>query len=236
MKSIVLIILFFWSSVYSFSQELIFVNQNGVFEAGTEMRIDLQLDNKAPLELITKNKKINLSSFSFDSIATLTVNGPFIHEYINQYTPEQFKKLDTIVLFQQRRIFGPTPRIFPKMNHDLDSAINFEAGILRSFIDESIIESTFSINIYHTYPLSKEDFLQIQEIKTKLCKEVGVDEKKITLIDKEAPFSTERLDFFNPGTVILPAFIKEQNTFWMKSKAEDYRLVLKIEVMWIKDY
>ena len=214
------------------SQELVFVNCSGTFREETEIYIHLQLDRKPAVDLSTKTARINLSSYSFDSIATLTVKGMLIHKYTNQYFPEQFRKLDTITLYQSQRIDEPTPRFFLKMNYNIDSAVIFDAGILKNFLDEASLDSTFVLEIYHSRTLSKKEEQRIQTIKTAFCKEVGVDEKSVQLVDKQAPYSTARFDFFNPGTIITKQFIQQQNTPWMKAKAEEYSLVLMVNMIW----
>ncbi len=219
---------------HSFAQELFFVNHTQGFEEGTEIHVRLQFDRKKAIEVTTKNAQINIGNYSFDSLVTLTVNGPAIHEYINQYTPEQFRKLNTISLYQSRRIYEPTPRFFLNMNYNLDSVVKYDAGVLHYFRDESSLDSTFSLNIYHSGKLSKKDKQRIAAIKTSFCKEVGVNEKSIQLIDKKLPYSTIRFDFFNPGSMITDYFIEAQNTPWMKAKAEEYSLVLVVEIVWSK--
>lgn len=218
----------------TFSQELVFVNHTEGFEEGTEIRIQLQFDRKKAIEVITKNARINIGNYSFDSLVTLTINGPAIHEYINQYTPDQFRKLNTISLHQSRRIQEPTPRFFLNRNYNLDSVVKYDAGVLKYFLDESSMDSTFSLNIYHSRKLSKKDKQRIAVVKTAFCKEFGVDEKSIQLIDKNFPYSTLRFDFFNPGSIITDYFIENQNTPWMKAKAEEYSLVLVVEIVWKK--
>ncbi len=80
----------------------------------------------------------------------------------------------------------------------------------------------------------RNELLDMFRIKTTFCKEAEVDEKSIHLIDKKLPYSTTKFDFFNPGTLISEAFIQTQNTPWMKAKAEEYSLVLVVEIVWSK--
>ncbi len=46
---------------HSYSQEVIFVPQNGDFEEETEIYVTLQFDRKPAIELIIKNAKINIA-------------------------------------------------------------------------------------------------------------------------------------------------------------------------------
>lgn len=225
----------FYFPFSGFSQELVFVNGNSDFREGTEIHITLQADKKEAIEFNTKTGKINLNSFSFDSIVTLKASGLMIHEYTNQYFPKQFRQLDTIILYQNSIIYETTPRFFLKKDYDLDSCIRNNTEWFKAFLDDSTMDSTFVFEIYHSNSLSKKDKSQIQDIKTLFCKELDIPEKNIQLIDKRVPYTTERFDFFNPKTLVSKSFINQQNTPWMKSKAEEYSLVLVVEIIW-KNY
>lgn len=235
-KSVILPILFLTGfQVHSQSQkELVFINEKGAFEEETSILVSIQADSREPISFTTETLKIQLSDFSFDSIATIIVEGTFIHTYINQYTPKQFRKLDTIAIYQSRRIVGPTPRVFLKRNYDLDSAILQEGGYLRNFRDEFDMDSIFFLEIHHARPLSKKDKELINRVKTEFCRLAGVEEKTIQLIDKKIPYTTSRFDFFHEGILISEKFIQQQNTPWMKAKAEEYSLVLVTYMIWKK--
>lgn len=230
-------IVFLLLCLRSFSQEITFINlagENKEFREGTEIYGTLQADRKESFYFRTKTGKIHFGDFSFDSVVTLTVQGVLIKEYTNQYTPEQFQKLDTIPLYQTNRFYEPTPRVFLNKQYSLDSAIRCEAAILKDFLENTSIDSTFLIQIYHSRALKKSDKKRINQVKTTFCKEVGVDEKDIQLIDKKCSYSTVRFDFFNPGSIVTDYFIKNQNTPWMKAKAEEYSLALVVEIVWSK--
>jgi hypothetical protein len=223
--------------LHSFAQEVVFINvvgENKAFVKETEIFVTLQSDRKHSITLSTRTTKIDLSSFYFDSLVTVTIDGKLIHEYVNQYTREQFLKLDTISLYQSQRIYEPTPRVYLNRNYPLDSAIRYEAAVLKEFFYGSSMDSTFFIEIYHARPLSKKVRKQIEQVKSAFCKEAGADGKTIQLIDKKTPYASTRMDFFTPTTVITEQFIQQQNTPWMKAKAKEYSLVLVVEIVWSK--
>lgn len=216
----------------AFSQRIVFTNQHGTFKDSIALRLTLQADHQKPIEFTTGNAETDLSGFSFDSIVTLFVNGLSIHEYCNQYTPTQFKQIDTIVLYQSLKCQIMTPRFFPAMNYDLDSAVRDEAAFFGEFMHDSPLDSTFCFQLYHADPISKKELKQIQTLKASFCQKLGVDEQTIQLIDTKQPYATAYFNFFNPETVISREFINLQNTPWMKTKATEYSVALVLNVIW----
>lgn len=218
-----------------FAQQVVFINKNGgTFREGTELRITLQVDKNLPIQLETETGKVDFSSYQVDSLAILKVKGLFIDEYYNEYLPKQFLEIDTVELFQTNLRGTSTPRFFLNMNSDLDSAIIDDAIWFKSFLDGSLLDSTFKIGIYHADRLSIKDKKNIHKAKVKFCAELGMDEKTIELVDRKEPYTTVRYNFFQEKTIVSRVFINGQNTDYMKQKAEEYSVVLMVEMVWTK--
>ena len=227
-----LLLVIYSSFVQTWAQQVVFTNKNGKFLEGTELWISLEIDEQQAIELRTLNFKLDLSKYKVDHLLKMRVNGQMIDDYYNEYLPSQLNKLDTIELFQTRMISEATPRFFLKMDYDLDSSIVHDATWFRYFMDESPMDSTFRFCIYHSHRLTKKQNTEIQRIKESFCSEVGVDGNTISVIDRKENYTTARFNFFNQRTIISKEFIKRQNTSFMKRKAEEYSLVLLIEIVW----
>lgn len=66
------------------------------------------------------------------------------------------------------------------------------------------------------------------------CELIDKKEFEDSVVFQKESYTCGQEDFFNEGTIINKSFINNQNTPFMKRKAERYSIVITIQLVWHK--
>ena len=223
MKHFLLLISSYFFAAFGLGQTITLVDQDRkVFESKVGVRISSHLDI---VDIEVHNGILDISDIpKSDSIYTLEVYGIYAQKYFNQFSYEQLKNTDTIALFYSRVKAGGYTKA---MITDIDSIEIFDYELLVEYISALEMEKyRVELNVYNTYRLSVRERRKIKEFKKKFSETSKIPLDSLQLNFKNIPYTSFQDDFFASGTVITKSFIKNQNTAYMKQKAQEYSLVI----------
>ncbi len=225
---------FFTVFSFAFSQEIVVVDQNGEkFNGPNELFVEIKIDNDSTLKFILPKEKIIIKGKGCDSLAEIKITGYLTQDYYNQYTPEQFKLVDTIQIYHSQIIANPTPIFLLDINEKIDSIIKNNLQF-KDYFKQIGLPYTLSFNVFNADRITKKEKKFIEKVKKTYCDYLGIDNEKIKLIYENKSYVSVQQDFFTKGTIITRDFINSQNTSWMKDQAEKYKLVMWLMINWEK--
>lgn len=231
---LILILAFFTSLSFSFSQEIIIVDQNGrKFNGPNKVFVEIKIDNDSILKFILPKDKIVAERKSCDSLAEIKIYGYLTQNFYNQYSPKQLKLVDTIQIYHSQIIANPTPVFLIDINQNIDSIIKYNL-YFKDYIKQIGLPYNISFSVFNSDKITKSEKKFIEEVKKTYCEQIGIESDKIKLIFENKSYTTYQTDFFSCGTIITHDFINAQNTPWMKEQAEKYKLVMQLMINWEK--
>ncbi len=229
--SILFLIVFF---SFGFSQEIIIVDQNNKQLFGIEeLKVQVKIDNKSTLEFNLLKEKILIDKSQCDSLADIRIFGYLTQDYYNQYTPNQFKLVDTIKIVHSQQIIIPTPIFLIDVNQSIDTII-INNLYFKNYIEQIGLPYSIYFEVFNSSKISKKEKKFIEKVKKIYCEKIGLENEKIKLVFSKNPYISNQLDFFNKGSQITDDFIESQNTSLMKKQAERYKLVTQLIINWEK--
>jgi hypothetical protein len=164
----------------------------------------------------------------FNNVLDILIEGPNHQPYHNQFTPSQFKTLDTIQIIQKFVSGGQTPVLLLGNHRGMDTILFGQKWFSTWLIEnEGIIDSVY-ISVYSVNKLRKCDRKKINEVKNAYCDLVGLKPENVLLLYKTTPYVMGQQDFFNEGTIVNKKFLSSQNTDYMSKKADDYSIVMQV--------
>ena len=170
-----------------------------------------------------------------DDITEVEIRGSLLQDYYNEFGRSDLIGLTCIEVYFSWKISHKSPRFFINAieNSDIQvsDSLNWFAEWLDYRLGDSIIEG-YSVNVYSTKKLKYKQRRLIKKLHRKILEYLG-GEPKLVITDE--PYTTTDDDAFNLGTKITQEFIDSQNTDNMKGLAEQYSIVMMIEINWNRD-
>ena len=232
-KSVTIFTFFCFLTIKAHSQNIILTNPNNEkIEQEEFCKIVLNFDNDTTLIVELINSQFYIDSTLFNNIIDIKIILPIGQAYHNQFLKNQLLDNDTIIVNQSWVVARQTPRLFIDLEDKTDSLQTSQLWFGEWLNQNMNVVNGISFEVMNTDTLLSSDKLRVTKMVQEYCKRIGYSEFSDQIKFTDKPYTTGQEDEFIEGTIITPAFIESQNTPFMKSIANKYRLVIVIIVDW----
>jgi len=235
LKQFTLLFLLLFNVNPGFSQNLVLVdNKNEVFPFEYNYLVTLTIDKKTSISLKSKNSVFTIPDMNCDTLVEITIEGPFVQTYYNQYYCHQLVFLDTIQLGDRRMIKGQTPRLYLGDGFENDSIFTNQLWLKDWLKEYDDVANGISFMVNNAEKLTSKEKRLIRKSIAEYCLLIDKEEFKDLIEFKNECYTAGQEDLFNEGTKVTRDFIDNQNTNEMKEKAEKYSIVVSVLIDWKK--